>query len=296
MVETILVTGATGTVGNEVVNQLSGVIADINIKAALHSQNKVEKFNQIDDKRLNFVDLDYAEPKTIADAFNNIDKLFLLTLPGPNMVNISSSLVKEAKKYNVKYIVKLSVMNADAESGYVLGRLHRQEEIIIEKSGIPYTFLRPTTFMQNFVNYFGRTIKSQNAFYIHSGDVKVGFVDVRDLAAIAVELLTNEGSEHKNKAYGITGKEALSYNQAAGIISKVIGRKISYLDISEEEAREGMKEMGMNDWLIDVIVDGFNYIISGKYGSQTTNVIEKVTGRKPISFEQFVRDYASSFR
>lgn len=80
------------------------------------------------------------------------------------------------------------------------------------------------------------------------------------------------------------------------VISKVIGRKISYLDISEEEAREGMKEMGMNDWLIDVIVDGFNYIISGKYGSQTTNVIEKVTGRKPISFEQFVRDYASSFR
>lgn len=109
-----------------------------------------------------FDDLDYAEPKTIADAFNNIDKLFLLTLPGPNTVNISSSMVKEAKKYNIKYIVKLSVMNADAKPGYALGRLHRQEEKIIEKSGIPYTFLRPTTFMQNFVNYFGQTIKSQN--------------------------------------------------------------------------------------------------------------------------------------
>lgn len=71
------------------------------------------------------------------------------------------------------------------------------------------------------------------------------------------------------------------------VISKVIGRKISYLDISEE-AREGMKEMGMNDWLIDVIMDGFNYIISGKYGSQTTNVIEKVTGRKQLKIIRLI--------
>jgi uncharacterized protein YbjT (DUF2867 family) len=159
-------------------------MADINIRAALHSQNKIEKLHQIVDKRLKFVDLDYTKPKTITNAFNNIDKVFLLTLPGPNTVDISSSLVKESKKYGVKYIVKLSVMNADAEPGYALGRLHRQEETIIETSGIPYTFLRPTSFMQNFVNYFGQTIKSQNAFYIHSGDVKVSFVDVRDVATM----------------------------------------------------------------------------------------------------------------
>jgi uncharacterized protein YbjT (DUF2867 family) len=135
-------------------------MADINIRAALHSQNKVEKLQQIVDKRLEFVDLNYTKPRTIANAFNNIDKLFLLTLPGPDTVKISSCLVKEAKKYDVKYVVKLSVMNADAEPGYALGRLHRQEETTIENSEIPYTFLRPTSFMQNFVNYFGR-IKSQ---------------------------------------------------------------------------------------------------------------------------------------
>lgn len=296
MVETILVTGATGIVGSEVIKQLSGAMADINVKAALHSQNNVEKLHQIVDKRLKIVDLDYINPKTIANAFNNIDKLFLLTLPGPNTVNRSASLVKEAKKYGIKYIVKLSVMNADAEPGYALGRLDRQEETIIEKSGISYTFLRPTSFMQNFVNYFDQTIKNQNAFYIHSGNVNVSFVDVRDVAAVAVKLLINNGSQYENKAYGITGQDALSYSQAARIISKVIGRKISYIDISEEDARKGMKEAGMNDWLIDVIIDGFNYIISGKYGSQATNVVEQVTGLKPISFEQFVRDYASSFR
>jgi uncharacterized protein YbjT (DUF2867 family) len=213
-----------------------------------------------------------------------------------NKLDISSSLVKEAKKNNVKYMVKLSVMKADAEPGYALGRLHRQEEKILEKSGIPYTFLRPTSFMQNIVNFYGQTIKNQNAFYIHAGDVKVSFVDVRDIAAVAVELLTKDGSRHQNKAYGITGQEALSYSQAAEIISKEIGRKISYIDIPEEDARKGMKEIGMDDWFIDVMMDGFNYIIRGGYGSQTTTAVEQITGRKPISFAQFAKDYAESFR
>ena len=100
-----------------------------------------------------------------------------------------------------------------------------------------------------------------------------------EMLTVAVKLLINNGSQYENKAYGITGQDALSYSQAARIISKVIGRKISYIDISEEDARKGMKEAGMNDWLIDVIMDGFNYIISGKYGSQAANVVEQVTGR-----------------
>jgi uncharacterized protein YbjT (DUF2867 family) len=82
------------------------------------------------------------------------------------MTDIYSNLVKEAKKNDVKYIVKLSVMGADAEPGNTIGRLHRQEERIIKESGIPYSFLRPTAFMQNFVNYYGLTIKNENAFYL----------------------------------------------------------------------------------------------------------------------------------
>ena len=177
-----------------------------------------------------------------------------------------------------------------------LGRLHRQEEKIIEESGIPYTFLRPTSFMQNFVNFYSETIRTKNAFYLHAGDVKVSFVDVRDIAAVAVELLTKNGSQHENKAYGITGQEALSYSQAAEILSKEIGKKISYIDIPEEDARKGMKQIGIEDWLIDALMEGFNYIITGGYGSQTTTIVEQITGRKPVSFAQFAKDYAEFFR
>jgi uncharacterized protein YbjT (DUF2867 family) len=151
--------------------------------------------------------------------------------------------------------------------------------------------------MQNFVNFFGQTIKNESAFYLPAGDGRVSFVDVRDIAAVATEILLtkSDGSQqHKNNAYDITGHEALSCSQAAEILPKVIGRKISYIDIPEEYARKGMKNIGMEDWLVDAILE-FYYIIRAGHASRTTNVVEQITGRKPVAFEQFVRDYASSF-
>src|SRR3954451_13166887 len=301
MIETILVTGATGTVGSEVVKQLSKEDKkDINIRAAIHSQNKFDNLKQVvDNERIEFVSLDYSDPKTVHEAFTNIDKIFLLTMPSPNSVDIASNVIKEAKKNGIKHIVKLSVMNAEAQPGYAMGRLHRQEEKIIEESGIPYTFLPPTSFMQNFVNFFGQTIKSENIFYFHGGDIKISFIDARDIAAVAVKTLLDfeEGpNNYSNKSYNITGQESLSYSQAAEILSKELGRRISYIDISEEDARKGMMQSGMSNWLIDIIIDSLNYIIRGDYGSQTSTVFEQITGQKPISFDQFVRDYSRYFK
>ncbi|PWU79093.1 MAG: hypothetical protein DLM72_19190 [Candidatus Nitrosopolaris wilkensis] len=155
---TILVTGATGTVGSELVKQLASSSGQSGIKAAVHSQNKADKFKQY--KTVEIVNMDYSKPETVADALNKVDKLFLLTPLSYNMEEISSDLVGRAKKAKVKHIVKLSLMGSDLEPGTTFQRLHRQEEKIIEESGIPYTFLRPGTFMQNFVNFFGQTIKN----------------------------------------------------------------------------------------------------------------------------------------
>jgi uncharacterized protein YbjT (DUF2867 family) len=105
----------------------------------------------------------------------------------------------------------------------------------------------------------------------------------------------SDSQQHIGKAYAITAQEAISYGQAAEILSKEIGRRISYLDIPEEEARKGMKEVGMDDWLIDAIMEFYSAIKAG-HASQTTNVVEQITGRKPISFSQFVKDYTKFFR
>jgi uncharacterized protein YbjT (DUF2867 family) len=152
---------------------------------------------------------------------------------------------------------------------YIAMSLHRQAEKIIEESGIPFTFLRPNEFMQGFINFQGPTIKSNNAFYIPADDPKVSIVDARDITAVAVKALL-DGDKHNSKTYMITGPEALSYHQAAEILSNATGKKISYVNVSDEEARGAMKEAGMNDWLVNTISELYDYFRKG-YASRVSS-------------------------
>ena len=294
MAETILITGASGNVGSEVVRQLSSSRKDINIKAAGHSVESVRKVIKSDD-RIEPTELDYNKPDTLRQALKGVDKLFLLTPFQSDMVELSSNMLKEVKNAgNINHIVKLSVMGADAEPGITGGRLHRQAEKMIEDSGLSsFTFLRPNFFMQNFVNFLSQMIREQGSFYLPAGDGKVSFVDIRDIAAVAVQALTN--NNHGGKAYTITGPEAISYEDAARILSEQVSKKISYVNVSEEQTREGMKSMGMDEWFINSMMELYDITRMG-YALQVTSTVEEVTGRKPISFSQFARDYAESFR
>jgi uncharacterized protein YbjT (DUF2867 family) len=292
--ETILVMGATGTLGGEVVKQLSSSTPAVNIKAGVHSAQNVNKVK--DGDKVEVVLIDYNKPETLKEALSQVDKLFLLTPDVPNAHELASKLVIEAKKAGIRHIVKQSVMGADLEADVGTFRLHRQAEEIIEQSGIPFTFLRPNEFMQNFINFHSHFIKNNNAFYLPLEDAKVSLVDVRDIAAVAVKSLTEDTSDkHNNKTYLITGPEALSYYQAAEILSSATDKKISYVNISEEEAKAAMKEIGTSDWLINTVSELSDYFRKGK-ASEVSPAVEEVTGRKPISFSQFANDYADAFR
>jgi uncharacterized protein YbjT (DUF2867 family) len=244
--------------------------------------------------------LDYNKPDTLSTALRGVNKLFLLTPFQSNMVDRTSNLVNEAKNAGVKHIVKQSVLGADAEAGITPSRLHRQAEKVIEESGIPFTFLRPNFFMQNFVTFYSHFIKTQGAFYVPAGDAKASFVDVRDIAAVAVQVLSGSSSKngetkHIRKAYDITGSEALSYGQAAEILSKEIGKQVNYVNISDEDARKGMKDMGVDGWTINSMIELFGITRAG-YLSEISPAVEQVTGNKPTTFSQFARDYAVAFK
>jgi len=155
-----------------------------------------------------------------------------------------------------------------------IGRAHREEEEFIKESEIPFPLLRPAAFMQNFVTQLGYTIRTHNAFYVPAGDAKLSFIDARDVAAVAVKTITGDSQQHTGKAYTITAQEAISYGQAAEILSNEAGRRI---DIPEEDARKRMKDSSMD-------------------ASKTTNVFEEVMRQKPITFSQFARDYAQAFK
>jgi uncharacterized protein YbjT (DUF2867 family) len=292
MAETILVTGATGTVGSEVVNQLSNVKSDFKIKAAVHSVEKAKKIQN--SQRVEPIQIDYDTQEGLQEAFKNAEKLFLLTHPSPKSADHETNLICEAKKSGIRHIVKQSIMGADLKADVEAMRLHRQAEKVIEESRIPYTFLRPNEFMQGFINFQGSTIKNNNAFYIPAEDAKVSFVDARDIAAVAVKALV-DGERHYNKTYLVTGPEPMSYYQAAEILSNATGKKIDYVNISDEEARGAMKKVGLDDWLVNAISELYSYFRKG-YASHVSSAVEEVTGKKPITFAQFAKDYAEAFR
>ena len=294
MAETILITGATGTVGSEVVKQLLSAKGERkDIKAAARSAND-STFRNLGVQAL---ELDYNKSDTLSAALSGVDKLFLLTPFQSNMVDLTSNLVNEAKKAGVKYIVKQSVLGADdAEQAITPSRLHRQAEKVIEESGIPFTFLRPNFFMQNFVTFYSNFIKTQGAFYVPAGDAKASFVDVRDIAAVAVQALGENGeSIHIGKSYDITGAEALSYGEAAEILSKELAKKVNYVNISDEDARKGMKDMDADEWTINSMIELFGITRAG-YLSEISPAVEQVTGNRPTTFSQFAKDYASAFK
>ena len=291
MSNTILVTGATGNVGSEVVKQLSAKGADV--RACCHTLSKADK---IRGPGVEIVEVDYSKPETVEAAFLGVERLFLLTPGWPGIektVEITAQLVEEAKKAGVQHIVKLSVLWADTEAKIAPFRWHRQAEEIVEESGIPYTFVRPSGFMQTFPMSHGQTIKAQNAIYTGAGEGKVGLVDARDIAAVAVEALTGDG--HEGKIYPTTGPEALSYDQVAEILSEMLGRKISHVNVSEEDVRKGVKERGLPDWVGDAAIEDARNTREGR-SSAVSPTVEEVTGKKPRSFEQFVRDYAEAFQ
>jgi uncharacterized protein YbjT (DUF2867 family) len=287
MTDTILITGSTGNVGSQVVKQLSSFSGGV--RAAVQSKNRAD---DIKNTKAELVEMNFNNSDAIEAAFKDIQKLFLLTPFVPDMVEMSKSLIREAKKANVNHIVKQSAFGSDLEDGITMNKLHRQVEEAIKSSGINYTFLRPMSFMQNYLG-LSDSIKSQGVFYAPLIDSRTSFVDVRDIAAVAVETLTKSG--HENKAYNITGPEAVSNYDIANILSKTTGRKITYVNISDDDARKGMKENRMQEWSINALIELYNFQKAGK-ASHVSLDVERVTNRKPISFEQFAKDYSETFR
>lgn len=248
MTNTILVLGATGNVGSQVVQQLSGTGA--NVRAAVRSPGKADALKR---DGVALTEFDTNKPETIEAAFQGVDKAFFLTPLVPNMIELSGSLVEAAKKAGVKHIVKSSGMGAEVEPGITLTRWHRATEKTIEASGIAFTFVRPNGFMQNYANFNGKTIKTQNAFYLPMGDGKVSHIDARDIAAVAVAALTQDG--HEGKAYAITGPQAISNQEIAEMISQVVGRTINYIDVPEDVARSEMKQSAMPEVIVEANIE-----------------------------------------
>ena len=280
----ILIAAAGGKVGQHVVTQLAE--KKISARAGVHSQAKASALRKTG---IEAAVLDFESSESIATAFKGIDRLFLVTPGSPDQGRHEENLLAEANKVGVKRVVKLSGKISDHHTvGF--SQWNRDAERRIKESGIPYTILRANYFMQNL---FGNAEQiKQGAFTNGPGAKRTALLDARDIAAVAVAALTEEG--HAGKTYDLNGPELLDGNAQAVVFSSVLGRPVRYLDVSGEDFIGQLKSFGLPAWM----VEAFAVAVADPEipGDQSSAEVERILHRKPGTLKEFINDYRSAFQ
>ncbi len=283
----ILVTGATGTVGRHVVSEL--LKRGMRVRAGVRSIAKAAALRNLGAE---VVELDYARPSNVRAAFTGVDRLCIITPVDPRMVQYTSQLVAEAQRVGVRHIVKLSSVGASRNSFLTLAKWHGEAEEIVSNSGIPFAIVRPTMFMQNLVTSFGASIRNDNTIFAPAGEGKIPWIDARDVARIMAEMIVKK---HTDRIYTLTGSDAVSMNIIASLLSKQLKREIEYVPISQEGARSGMEGAGMPKWLIDAMLELWSAVRAGNL-SVVSRDYKIVMGKNPTSLVEFMKDHESYWK
>lgn len=273
----ILVTGASGTIGRALVAELRSRGADFAVMSSKPAHGVVQG--------------DFADTTSLERAFQGVDTLFLLLPLVPGKVQLARNAVQAARAAGVRHIVRSSGAGADPASPVAIAQLQGEIDALVAGSGIPTTFLRPNSFMQNWINYSAAALKS-GTFYAPHGAGAQSLIDARDIAAVAAVVLVDPAS-HAGQAYTLTGPEALTDAQMVEQIAAAAGHAIRYVDVPEAAAREAMAGMPpvMIEWFMSL-----NHIIKQGWAAGVTDDVQRLTGRAPRRFADFVVENAAAWR
>jgi uncharacterized protein YbjT (DUF2867 family) len=282
----ILLVGATGALGSEVARRLASdgvraraLVRDLQRAAALREAG------------LEAVAGDLGKPETLPPALQGARVVFLLSSDDPRMAALQGNLVEAAERAGVSRIVKVSAYVAGLGGSTSIGRWHAEVERRIEESGLLFTHLRPFYFMQNFLA-FAPGIAARRVFHAPMGSARVAMVDLRDVAAVAAKVLTEEG--HEGKVYEISGPEALSFGESATRLSAALGRALDYVDVPPEAARGAMMASGVPAWYAEALTELYALLAEGCEES-VTSVLDEMGVLSPRTFERFAKEHAGLF-
>jgi uncharacterized protein YbjT (DUF2867 family) len=281
----ILVTGATGTIGSEVVKQL--IAAGQKVRVLVRDPQKVSHLAG----KVEIVQADLAAPDTLMAAFDNVAKAFIVA-NGVQIPEYEKNAFTAAKAARVRHIVKISGRHLDAPfmDGTAHARWHNDAEDALRNLGIPWTILRPGWFASNLLT-FG--VKEQQAITFPTGNGKDIHIDPRDIAAVAVETLTTPG--HEGKIYELTGTEFLSFTEVSTKLSRALGYEIPFIDTAPEVFREATVSNGAPAEQIDSILIYFKGVREGKI-YPVTQTIAEILGRPARTFDDWLVDHAELLR
>jgi uncharacterized protein YbjT (DUF2867 family) len=284
----ILVTGATGTVGRELVRELSGQGATFRAMVRkMADRDALERIGVV------AVMADYREADRLAAAMDGVEQVYLIGPADPPHVSQEGAVLDAARQAGVRRIVKQSAMAAHDMSACAFKRWNGMVERQLMQSGLAYTILRPTGFMQNFVNYDAVRIAADAAVRAPLRDARVSWIDVRDIAAAAAAVLGEEG--HDGRVYDLSGPEALSHHDVAAKLSAATGREIRYEPLSDAEWFRQMCSHGLPLAAARSMLSLYQAYREADPGP-VTGWVEILTGKSPRDFDAFVREHAERFK
>lgn len=280
-----VVTGATGNVGSEVVRGLLALGRPIRV-AVPRPQEAQKVFGDGPE----YTRLVFGEESTYSDAFGGAQALFLVR--PPQIADVKGKILpalETAQAVGVQRVVFLSLQGAERNPVVP----HRRVEDHLKACGPAWTFLRPSFFMQNLSTTHRHDIRDRDEVFMPAGRGRTSFVDVRDIAAVVVKVLSEAG--HEGRAYELTGRDALDYHQVAHILSEVLGRDIRYTNPSLWRFWYRMRKRGHPAGYVGVMIALYTVCRLG-LAARVTEEAERLLGRAPIGFRQFAEDYAAAWQ
>jgi uncharacterized protein YbjT (DUF2867 family) len=282
----ILLTGVTGKTGGATAQALLN--KGLPLRAIVRNADKAAALKAAG---VDLVVGDVSDPAVLAKAMTGVQKALMILPNGEHQLKLEQQFVDAARQAGVRHVVKLSSIEAVADATAPIPKIHYQSELYLQKSGLAWTMLKPNFFMQNFLGSAG-TIKEQNKFFLPMGDGKTVMIDVRDIGAVAAAVLTGAG--HEGQRYEITGPEVLSFHDVAERFTRVLGRKIEYVNMPMAAYRQVLGRFITSEWHLNAVCELFGEIAAGQ-PLHITDTVQKLTGKPPRSLEQFIRDHQALY-
>jgi uncharacterized protein YbjT (DUF2867 family) len=281
----ILVTGATGKNGVEIVKRLSA--KGVPVRGMVHSN----KESRQPPPHVQYMSADFDDEASLQSVLQGIERAFLVTNSSEKVEAQQLRFVQAAKRAGVKHIVYLSQLHSALESPCRFLHYHAVIERALTDSGMAFTNLRPNLYMQGIL-MLGKSIADQGKLFAPAGDCRVSVIDVRDIAAVAVEALTGAG--HEGKTYDLTGPEASTHAEMAAQVSSAIGKPVTFVDVPEEELRKALAAFHMPDWQADGLIEDYAHYRRGE-AAGVTSAVKDITGEDPCTFAKFAQDFRAAF-
>lgn len=283
----ILITGATGNVGREVIralHQRGGVEIRAGVREIARAAPALRAYPGVE-----LVRFDFAEAATHAAALAGCDSLFLLR--PPQLTASFERFLARAQKADIGHIVFLSVQGAD-KSRFIP---HHQTELLLQAGGVPYTLLRPAYFMQNFCTTLHADLVQHHRIFLPAGRARFTLIDVRDIGDVAAVVLTEPGTWHHGQAYALTAQYRLGFQQMANQLAAGLGYPIAYVSPGPWQFFRAKQQEGADPGFM-LVMFLLHYLPRFSAEPPITQAVTDITGHPPIEFRQFVADHRPLLR